>query len=100
MGWDRPILTDSGGYQVFSLSALRDISEDGVRFQSHLDGSSHFLSPETAVDVQTALGSDIMMVLDDCLGYPATHFDTDQSMKRSLAWAKRASRHWKQLGRY
>ena len=67
MQWDRPILTDSGGYQVFSLSALRGISEDGVRFQSHLDGSTHFLSPEIAVDVQTALGSDIMMILDDCL---------------------------------
>src|SRR4051812_11798004 len=98
MQWDRPILTDSGGYQVFSLSALRDISEDGVRFQSHLDGSSHFLSPEIAVDVQTALGSDIMMILDDCLGYPASHQETDQSMKRSLAWAERCHRHWKQLG--
>src|SRR5215475_6462746 len=83
MGWDRPILTDSGGFQVFSLSSLRDISEDGVRFQSHLDGSTHFLSPELAVDVQTALGSDIMMILDDCLAYPASHFDAERSMKRS-----------------
>ena len=94
MGWDRPILTDSGGYQVFSLSSLRDISDDGVRFQSHLDGSSHFLSPEIAVDVQTALGADIIMILDDCLAYPADHFDADRSMKRSLAWAERCSRHW------
>ncbi len=83
---------------MFSLSALRDISEDGVRFQSHLDGSTHFLSPEIAVDIQTALGSDIMMILDDCLAYPASHFDTDKSMKRSLAWAERCHRHWKQLG--
>jgi queuine tRNA-ribosyltransferase len=94
MGWERPILTDSGGFQVFSLSSLRDISEDGVRFQSHLDGSTHFLSPELAVDVQTALGSDIMMVLDDCLAYPASRFDADRSMKRSLAWAERGRNRW------
>src|SRR5438046_2353630 len=98
MAWDGPILTDSGGYQVFSLSSLRDIGEDGVRFQSHLDGSTHFLSPEIAVDVQTALGSDIMMILDDCLAYPATHFDADRSMKRSLAWAERCRMHWKEAG--
>jgi queuine tRNA-ribosyltransferase len=94
MGWDRPILTDSGGYQVFSLSSLRDISEDGVRFQSHLDGSPHFLSPEIAVDVQMALGSDIMMILDDCLAYPAAHADAERSMKRSLTWAGRCKRHF------
>src|SRR5262245_57563183 len=94
MGWDRPILTDSGGFQVFSLSSLRDISDDGVRFQSHLDGSTHFLSPELAVDVQAALGSDIMMILDDCLAYPASHFDADRSMKRSLAWAERCWKHF------
>src|SRR5205823_9812456 len=94
MGWERPILTDSGGYQVFSLSSLRDISEDGIRFQSHLDGSTHFLSPEIAVDVQMALGSDIMMILDDCLAYPATPFDADRSMKRSLAWAERCKKHF------
>jgi len=94
MGWDRPILTDSGGYQVFSLSALRGIDDDGVRFQSHLDGSSYFLSPETAIDIQMALGSDIMMVLDDCLAYPATHAQTEESMKRSLAWADRCHAHF------
>jgi queuine tRNA-ribosyltransferase len=94
MAWDRPILTDSGGYQVFSLSSLRNISEDGVKFQSHLDGTTHFLSPEIAVDVQMALGSDIMMILDDCLAYPASHFDADRSMKRSLAWAERCHKHW------
>lgn len=95
MAWDRPILTDSGGYQVFSLSSLRNISDDGVKFQSHLDGSTHFLSPEIAVDVQMALGSDIMMILDDCLAYPASPFDADKSMKRSLEWAERCHRHWK-----
>jgi queuine tRNA-ribosyltransferase len=99
MGWDRPILTDSGGFQVFSLNSLRDISDDGVRFQSHLDGSSHFLSPELAVDIQAALGSDIMMILDDCLAYPASHFDADRSMKRSLAWAQRCRKHFETLAR-
>jgi queuine tRNA-ribosyltransferase len=94
MAWDRPILTDSGGFQVFSLSSLRDISDDGVRFQSHLDGSTHFLSPEQAVDIQMALGSDILMILDDCLAYPASHFDADRSMKRSLAWADRCKRRF------
>jgi len=97
MGWDRPILTDSGGYQVFSLSSLREISEDGVRFQSHLDGSTHFLSPELAIDIQTALGSDIMMILDDCLAYPSSHFEADRSMKRSLVWAERCHRHFTKL---
>ncbi len=94
MAWDRPILTDSGGYQVFSLSSLRNITEEGVRFQSHLDGSTHFLSPEVAVDVQVALGSDIMMILDDCLAYPASHFETENSMRRSLIWAERCKKHF------
>src|SRR5213594_2580226 len=95
MAWDGPILTDSGGYQVFSLSSLRKIGEDGVRFQSHLDGSTHFLSPEIAVDVQTALGSDIMMILDDCLAYPASRFDAERSMERSLVWAERCLKRWR-----
>jgi queuine tRNA-ribosyltransferase len=99
MGWDRPILTDSGGFQVFSLNSLRDITDDGVRFQSHLDGSTHFLSPELAVDIQGALGSDIMMILDDCLAYPASHFDAQRSMKRSLAWADRCRRHFESMPR-
>src|SRR5437016_4270877 len=89
MVWDRPILTDSGGYQVFSLSDLRNISDDGVKFQSHLDGGAHYLTPETAVDIQRALGSDIMMCLDDCLAYPATHFEAEKSMNRSMVWAER-----------
>lgn len=95
MGWNRPILTDSGGFQVFSLTSLREISEDGVRFQSHLDGTSYYLNPEIAVDIQMALGSDIMMILDDCLAYPASHFEADRSMKRSLVWAERCHQHWK-----
>jgi queuine tRNA-ribosyltransferase len=97
MAWDRPILTDSGGYQVFSLSSLRDINEDGVRFQSHLDGSTHFLSPELAVDVQIALGSDILMILDDCLAYPASRFETEKSMRRSLVWADRCKKHFGEI---
>jgi queuine tRNA-ribosyltransferase len=98
MAWDRPILTDSGGFQVFSLSSLRNISEEGVRFQSHLDGGSFFLSPEMAVDVQMALGSDIMMILDDCLAYPASYFDAERSMKRSLVWGERCKRHFETVG--
>jgi queuine tRNA-ribosyltransferase len=94
MGWDRPILTDSGGFQVFSLAALRDMSDEGVRFQSHLDGSTHFLDPETAVDIQVALGADIIMCLDDCLAYPATRFETEKSVKRSMMWAERCSKHF------
>ena len=73
IGWTRPILTDSGGYQVFSLAERRKISEEGAEFQSHLDGSRHMLSPERATDIQANLGSDIAMVLDECLAYPATH---------------------------
>jgi len=94
MGWDRPILTDSGGYQVFSLASLRDISDDGVRFRSHLDGSSHFLGPESAVDIQMKLGSDIMMCLDDCLAYPASHLEFGKSMRRSMEWAGRCHRYF------
>ena len=94
MAWERPILTDSGGFQVFSLSSLRHISDDGVRFQSHLDGTTYFLTPEMAIDVQVALGSDIMMILDDCLAYPADHFEAEKSMRRSLVWAERCKSHF------
>jgi queuine tRNA-ribosyltransferase len=94
MGWNRPILTDSGGYQVFSLSALREVSEDGVKFQSHLDGTSYTLTPESAMDIQIALGSDIVMALDDCLAYPATEEMAAVSMKRSMAWAGRCHAHF------
>jgi queuine tRNA-ribosyltransferase len=90
MGWTRPILTDSGGYQVFSLSGRRRLTEDGVTFQSHLDGSLHVLSPERVVDIQARLGSDIAMTFDECLAYPAAHPDAASSMDRTLRWARRA----------
>jgi queuine tRNA-ribosyltransferase len=89
IGWDRPILTDSGGFQVFSLAERRVISEDGVRFQSHLDGSRHLLTPEGAVDIQSRLGSDVAMVLDECLAYPATEEAAAASMQRTARWARR-----------
>ena len=98
MGWDGPILTDSGGYQVFSLSDLRKIDDDGVSFRSHIDGSPAFLSPEIAVDVQVALGSDVVMVLDDCLAYPASRTDAERSMRRSTDWAKRGRTHFDEAG--
>jgi queuine tRNA-ribosyltransferase len=89
IGWDRPILTDSGGYQVFSLAERRIIREEGAEFQSHLDGSRHLLTPERATDIQARLGSDIQMVFDECLAYPATHDDAARSMERSVRWAAR-----------
>ena len=89
-GWTHPILTDSGGYQVFSLSGRRTLTEEGVTFRSHLDGGPHVLSPERAVDIQARLGSDIAMTFDECLPYPATPSDADTSMTRTLRWARRA----------
>ena len=89
MAWPRGILTDSGGYQVFSLADLRKISDEGVRFRSHLDGTEHMLTPEKAIQVQRALGSDIGMVLDECIEYPATHDRAASAAKRTLEWAKR-----------
>jgi queuine tRNA-ribosyltransferase len=89
IGWPHPILTDSGGYQVFSLADRRTIDERGAEFRSHLDGSLHMLSPETAVDIQSRLGSDIAMVLDECLAYPASRDQTAASMERSIRWAAR-----------
>ncbi len=89
MNWDGPILTDSGGYQVFSLSDLRKISDEGVTFKSHLDGSTHFFSPERVVEIERAIGSDIMMVLDECTPYPCEHDYAFDSNKLTLRWAKR-----------
>ena len=97
IGWDRPILTDSGGYQVFSLAERRKITEDGAEFQSHLDGSRHHLTPESAVDIQTRLGSDVAMVLDECLAYPATRDAAAESMQRSVRWAQRCRNRLQQL---
>jgi queuine tRNA-ribosyltransferase len=89
IGWPRPILTDSGGYQVFSLSKRRTIHEEGAAFNSHLDGSAHLLTPEKAVDIQVNLGSDIAMVLDECPPYPATPEAAGGAMQRTLRWAQR-----------
>jgi queuine tRNA-ribosyltransferase len=89
ISWDRPILTDSGGFQVFSLSDLRKITEEGVSFKSPIDGSSHFLSPESAVAVQEALGADIIMAFDDCTPFPSTYEYTKKSMELTGRWAAR-----------
>ena len=89
IGWSRPILTDSGGYQVFSLSARRTITEEGARFRSHLDGSAHLLTPERAADIQAQLGADIAMVLDECLAHPSDPGTACDSMQRTLRWARR-----------
>ena len=97
IGWDRAILTDSGGFQVFSLAARRVISEQGVAFQSHLDGSRHELTPESTVDIQARLGSDIAMVLDECLAYPATRDQAADSMRRSTRWADRCRKRLEAL---
>jgi queuine tRNA-ribosyltransferase len=90
MSWPRPMLTDSGGFQVFSLSSLRKVTDDGVEFRSHLDGSKHFFSPEHSMEVQIALGADIMMVFDECVETPATWERTKQSMGLTHAWAARS----------
>ena len=90
IGWSKPILTDSGGYQVFSLSDRRTIDEKGAHFRSHLDGSAHSLTPEKAADIQAQLGSDVAMVLDECLAHPATEDAARASMERTLRWASRA----------
>jgi len=90
IGWPRPILTDSNGYQMFSLAAQRTVAEDGVQFRSHLDGSAHLLTPEKAVDIQARLGSDIAMVLDECLAHPSGDELIRPSMERTLRWARRA----------
>lgn len=89
MNWNYPILTDSGGFQVFSLGNLRKIKEEGVEFRSHIDGSKHFISPEKSIEIQNALGSDIMMAFDECTPYPATYDYTKNSMERTTRWAKR-----------
>ena len=94
IGWNKPILTDSGGYQVFSLVERRTIHEEGATFRSHLDGSEHLLTPESAVDIQARLGSDIAMVLDECLEYPATHDRARESLERTLRWARRGRDHF------
>jgi queuine tRNA-ribosyltransferase len=97
MAWERAILTDSGGYQVFSLSGLREVTDEGVRFRSHLDGSLHFLTPERVVAIQGSLGSDILMPLDECTEFPASAVTAEKAMERTLAWAKRSQHAWQRL---
>ncbi len=94
IGWDKPILTDSGGYQIFSLSDIRQLKEKGATFKSHLDGSSHLFTPENVVDTQRILGSDIMMILDECPPYPAEREYVENSMNLTHRWAKRGRHHF------
>src|SRR5580698_8909222 len=93
MSWNGAILTDSGGYQVFSLSELRKVNDEGVTFRSHLDGSEHFLSPEKALEVEIALGSDIVMVLDECIEAPSAEARTREAAARTLNWARRSKEY-------
>ena len=95
MSWPRAILTDSGGFQVFSLSSLRKVSDDGVQFRSHLDGSSHFFTPEHSIDVQIALGADIVMAFDECTEYPADRARAEESLRLTMAWARRSLDHFR-----
>src|SRR5690242_19635455 len=94
MAWPRAILTDSGGFQVFSLDSLRKVTEEGVLFRSHLNGDQHTFTPESTIDVQLALGSDVMMVLDECLAYPASHETARVSTERTVRWARAAYAHY------
>ena len=96
MQWHRPVLTDSGGFQVFSLDGLRKVTPDGVTFQSHLDGSRHHFTPEFATDVQISIGADIMMCFDECTEYPVTRDKAAESMRMTLQWAERCKRRWEE----
>ena len=95
ISWPRAMLTDSGGFQVFSLSQLRKVSDEGVRFRSHLDGSSHFFTPEHSMDVQIALGADICMAFDECTEYPADRSRAEESLRLTMAWARRSLDHFR-----
>src|SRR4051812_24708194 len=94
MAWERALLTDSGGFQVFSLSELRKVTEEGVWFRSHLDGSAHQLTPETSIQAQIGLGADIMMAFDECTEYPADRNRARGSMELTLRWAERSQRYF------
>lgn len=96
--WDKPMLTDSGGFQFFSLAKLAKFSDEGVAFQSHIDGSRHFFSPEKAVEIQLILGADIMMSLDWCIGHPANEKQTRQALDKTSLWAKRGFDFWQEKG--
>ncbi|MDO8535738.1 MAG: tRNA guanosine(34) transglycosylase Tgt [Candidatus Omnitrophota bacterium] len=99
MGWQRPILTDSGGYQVFSLAKLRKLSEEGAEFSSHIDGSRHFITPEKAIEIQQVLGSDIMMAFDECVHYPAARDYVEQSLDLTTKWARRSKKYFEEVSR-
>src|SRR6516225_10013006 len=99
MSWNGAILTDSGGYQVFSLSELRKITDDGARFRSHLDGSEHLLTPEKAAEIQLALGSDIAMVLDECIETPTPREIAEAALQRTTSWARRAHAYFQESAR-
>lgn len=94
MGWERPILTDSGGYQVFSLSRLRKLNDEGVSFQSHIDGSTQFFSPEKVIEIEEVLGADMIMPLDECAPYPCERKEAETSVKRTTLWAQRSRKHF------
>jgi queuine tRNA-ribosyltransferase len=98
MRWDGPILTDSGGFQVMSLSKIREVTEEGARFQSHLDGSRHLLTPERAIEIQCLLGADIQMQLDECIEYPAAAAEVERAMELSVRWAERSQRAFEKYG--
>jgi len=98
MNWDRPVLTDSGGFQIYSLGALRKITEEGASFQSHIDGSRHVITPESCMEIQEALGSDIMMCLDECIPYPADFAYAEKSLAMTLRWARRCRNARKENG--
>jgi len=98
MNWENSILTDSGGYQVFSLQDIRKIDQNGVKFKSHIDGSSHYFTPESVIETQRILGSDIMMVLDECVPYPSPHNYVKKSIELSLKWAKECKDYWLDKG--
>lgn len=100
MNWNKPILTDSGGFQVMSLSKIRKISDEGVEFSSHIDGSKHFVSPERSIEIQHLLGSDITMIFDECVQFPATHEQAQDAMQRSLLWAQRSKDAFKKRTGY
>ena len=95
MSWPRALLTDSGGFQVYSLSQLRKVSDDGVQFRAHLDGSSHFFTPEHSIDVQIALGADVIMAFDECTEYPASRGRAEESLRLTMAWAERSLAHFR-----
>ena len=95
ISWPHALLTDSGGFQVFSLNELRKVSDDGVHFRSHLDGSSHFFTPEHSIDVQIALGADICMAFDECTEYPADRSRAEESLRLTMAWARRSLDHFR-----